>query len=251
MGAGFRKVTSSEELHPMHQRLDLEAGLSILIVVAHPDDEVLGCGGLASKLARAGEKVTSCILSGTVEARQHRPELEHLHANVREAQAILGLSDPVLGPFPNIAFNTVPHLELVQFIERVLRQLGVTRIYTHHPGDLNDDHRHASLACQAAARLFQRDASVPPLERLSYMEVLSSTDWAFPGGGAAFSPTSYVELGEDLLTRKLRALAAYQGIMRPFPHPRSEEILRALAAYRGGQAGMKYAEAFQVVFERY
>ena len=225
--------------------------MSVLIVVAHPDDEVLGCGGLAAKLALAGETVTSCILSGTVEARQHRPELERLHANAREAQTILGLSEPILGPFPNIAFNTVPHLELVQFIERVLRQFSATRIYTHHPGDLNNDHRHASLACQAAARLFQRDVSVPPLERLAYMEVLSSTDWAFPGAGPSFTPTCYVELGEELLTRKLRALAAYEGIMRPFPHPRSEEILRGLAAYRGGQAGMRYAEAFQVVFERY
>jgi LmbE family N-acetylglucosaminyl deacetylase len=224
--------------------------VSVLIVVAHPDDEVLGCGGLAARLVEAGETVTSCILSGSVEARQHRPELERLHANAREAQSILGLTEPILGPFPNIAFNTVPHLEMVQFIERVLRQLGATRIYTHHPGDLNNDHRHTSLACQAAARLFQRDSSVPPLERLAYMEILSSTDWAFPGAGTPFVPTCFIELGDELLSRKLQALAAYDGIMRPFPHPRSAEILRGLAAYRGGQAGLKYAEAFQVVFER-
>jgi LmbE family N-acetylglucosaminyl deacetylase len=225
--------------------------MTTLIVVAHPDDEVLGCGGLAALLAGQGQTVTSCILSGNVEARQGRPELERLHANAREAQSILGLSEPILGPFPNIAFNTVPHLELVQFIERVIRQYSATRVYTHHPGDLNNDHRHTSIACQAAVRLFQRDPALPPLERLAFMEILSSTDWAFPGGGTSFTPTYFVELGEELLAKKLRALAVYEGVMRPFPHPRSEEVLRGLAAYRGGQAGMRYAEAFQVVFERH
>lgn len=224
--------------------------MTTLIVVAHPDDEVLGCGGYAALRARAGERVISCILSGAVEARQHRPEVSELHQHAAEAQAILGLPGPVLGPFPNIAFNAVPHIDLVRFIEEALRQSGATRILTHHPADLNNDHRHASLACQAAARLYQRDPGVAPLERLAFIEILSSTDWAFPGTAPPFAPTSYVELGEELLELKLRALAAYRGIMRPFPHPRSAEIVRGLAAYRGGQAGMRYAEAFQVVFER-
>jgi len=224
--------------------------MTTLIVVAHPDDEVLGCGGFAAQRARAGERVVSCILSGAVEARQHRPELAQLHLDAGEAQRVLGLAPPLLGPFPNIAFNAVPHLELVRFIEEAIRSSGATRILTHHPADLNNDHRHVSLACQAAARLYQRDPAVAPLERLAFVEILSSTDWAFPGTAAPFAPTSYVELGEEFLALKLRALAAYRGIMRPFPHPRSEEILRGLAAYRGGQAGMRYAEAFQVVFER-
>ena len=224
--------------------------MSTLIVVAHPDDEVLGCGGLAARLAQAGEPVTACILSGAAEARQQRPTVDRLRQHAREAMSILGLPEPVFGPFPNIAFNTVPHLELVQFIEGVMRERKVTRIYTHHPSDLNNDHYHTSHACQAAARLFQRDASVPPLERLAYVEILSSTDWSFPGTASPFVATSFVELGEELLARKLKALAAYEGIMRPFPHPRSEEVVRGLAAYRGGQAGMRYAEAFQVAFDR-
>jgi len=224
--------------------------VSTLIVVAHPDDEVLGCGGLAARLAQAGEPVAACILSGAAEARQQRPTVDRLRQHAREAMSILGLPEPVFGPFPNIAFNTVPHLDLVQFIEGVMRERGVTRIYTHHPADLNNDHYHTSHACQAAARLFQRDASVPPLERLAYVEILSSTDWSFPGNASPFVATSFVELGEELLGRKLEALAAYEGVMRPFPHPRSEEVVRGLAAYRGGQAGMRYAEAFQVAFDR-
>jgi LmbE family N-acetylglucosaminyl deacetylase len=224
--------------------------MSTLIVVAHPDDEVLGCGGLAAALTALGQPVHTCILSGSVDARQHRPPLERLHEDVRAAHRILGLPEPMLGPFPNIAFNTVPHLDLVEFIEAAIRQYQATRIYTHHPGDLNDDHRQLSLACQAAARLSQRDPSVAPLERLAFIEVPSSTDWAFPTSVPGFLPTSFLELGEERLALKLEALAAYQGVMRPFPHPRSEEVVRGLAAVRGGQAGMRYAEAFQVAFDR-
>lgn len=221
-----------------------------LIVVAHPDDEVLGCGGLAAALIRAGQRVHVCILSGSAEARVHRPATETLHAQARDALHILGLPEPSFGSFPNIAFNTVRHLELVQFIEGEMRDSGATQIYTHHPADLNDDHRHTSHATQAAARLAQRNESVPPLERLAYMEILSSTDWSFPSEAKPFEANAFFELGEEVLALKLRALAAYEGVMRPFPHSRSEEIIRGLAAYRGGQAGCRFAEAFQLAFER-
>lgn len=224
--------------------------MSTLIVVAHPDDEVLGCGGHAAALARSGHAVHVCILSGSAEARLHRPGIQQLHAQTGESLRILGLPAPIFGSFPNIAFNTVPHLDLVQFIEQAIREYGVTRLFTHHPADLNDDHRHTSHACQAAARLAQRNSSVPPLERLAYLEILSSTDWSFPSDLRPFEPNAFFELGDELLTLKLHALAAYEGVMRPFPHSRSEEIIRGLAAYRGGQAGCRYAEAFQVAFER-
>ena len=80
------------------------------------------------------------------------------------------------------------------------------------------------------------------------MEILSSTDWAFEGSSVRFNANTYVEIGEEHLSRKARALRTYRRVMRDYPHPRSEEVLRGLAAYRGGQAGVKYAEAFQTVF---
>lgn len=221
--------------------------VSVLIVVSHPDDEVLGAGGTAAALAAQGNLVRSCILSGQVTARQHRPDLPHLQNDIDQAQAILGLQEPILGDFPNISFNTVPHLALVQFIESAIIQTGATVIFTHHPSDLNNDHLHTSLACQAAARLFQRRADVPRLEALYFMEILSSTDWAFPGSQQSFQVDAFFPI-EETLEQKLKALNAYQGVMREFPHPRSEEIVRGLAAYRGGQAGLRYAEGFQTAF---
>lgn len=200
--------------------------------------------------AAEGETVHCCILSGQVGARASRPSEQELLHDIRQAHERLGIDIATLGSFPNIAFNTVPHLELVQFIEEAIEGTGATTIVTHHPSDLNNDHHHVSLACQAAARLFQRRPGLPPLARLLFMEILSSTDWSFPGGSIGFEPTAFVELGPALLERKLEALRAYRGVMRDYPHPRSEESVRSLAAYRGGQAGVVYAEAFQVAFQR-
>jgi LmbE family N-acetylglucosaminyl deacetylase len=223
--------------------------LPVLIVAAHPDDEALGCGATASLLSARGERVHVCFLSGTVEARRNRPKLEQLHADTRAAAAILGLQDPIFGPFENIKFNLVPTLDMVQFIEKIIADTGADTIFTHYPADLNNDHLHVSHSCQAAARLFQRHAGVARLKALYLMEVLSSTEWAFPLDGASFQPNAFVEIGEAALEKKIEALRAYRGVMRDFPHPRSEEVVRGLAAYRGGQAGMKYAEAFQCVFQ--
>ena len=224
--------------------------MSTLIVVAHPDDEVLGAGGLAVGLSASGESVQCCILSGGAEARRGRPELDRLRDQTQKAHRLLGIQASIIGEFPNIAFNTVPHIDLVRFIEDAVRETAATRLVTHHPEDLNVDHRYTSQACQAAARLFQRIDGVPPLESLLFMEVLSSTDWAFAASRESFQPQAFYELGEDLLSRKLEAMACFDGVMRDFPHPRSEEIIRGLAALRGGQAGVKYAEAFQVGFAR-
>jgi LmbE family N-acetylglucosaminyl deacetylase len=221
--------------------------MSVLIVVSHPDDEVLGCGATGAALAAAGVPVRACILCAQVDVRGARPADNELLSDTLRAQEILGFGPPVLGGFPNIKLNTVPHLELVQFVEKAILETGATTIFTHHPNDINDDHVHTARACLPAARLFQRKAGVPALHRLFYMEILSSTDWRFAGAGVPFEADTHFEAGAQL-DRKVAALRAYRGVMRDFPHPRSEEILRGLAAYRGGQSGLKYAEAFQTAF---
>ncbi|GAA3931758.1 PIG-L family deacetylase [Chitinophaga oryziterrae] len=220
----------------------------ILSVTAHPDDEVLGFGASAAKFASNGSKVYNCILSGDVDARRHRPDLTELYNDACKAQYILGCEPPILGTFPNIKFNTVPHLEMVQFIEKVIEEVQPDYIFTHHPYDLNNDHYHVSKACQAASRLFQRKP-VKRIKGLYFMEVLSSTDWSFPVDGNNFQPNAFVEIGQDFLAKKLKALEAYRGVMRPYPHPRSVEVVKGIAAYRGGQSGTNYAEAFQCVFQ--
>lgn len=215
-----------------------------LSVTAHPDDEILGLGGSTAVLTSKGHQVYNLILSGDVEARRHRPDVEALKAHTIKAQKIIGAEASILGPFPNIKFNSVPHLDLVQFIEKHIERIQPDVVITHHPYDLNNDHYHTSKACQAAVRLFQRKP-VKPLKALYFMEVPSSTDWAFPVDGQQFRPDTFIEIGEIGLAKKLEALHAYEGVMRPYPHPRSDEAIRALAVLRGSQVGRNLCEGFQ------
>ena len=218
-----------------------------LTVTAHPDDEILGFGGTSKILTSKGHRVVNLILSSKVEARRHKPSQLELEADTANAQVIVGADPAILGVFPNIKFNTVPHIELVQFIEKYIEEIQPDYIFTHHPYDLNNDHYHTSKACQAAVRLFQRKP-IKPIKGLYFMEIPSSTDWAFSIGCQKFVPDTFVEVGEEGVEAKLKALACYKEVMRDFPHPRSEEVIKSYAAIRGAEAGLKYAEAFQVAF---
>lgn len=220
-----------------------------LTVTAHPDDEILGFGASSYVLSQKGHTIYNCILSGAAEARVNRPGLPEFAIHIATAQQIVGAQPAILGDFPNIQFNTVPHLHMVQFIERVIEQVQPDYIFTHHPSDLNADHGATSAACQAAARLFQRKEGVNPLKGLYFMEILSSTDWAFPSNVSAFQPNTFIQIGEEGIAKKEASLSEYVGVMRSYPHPRSSEVLRSLALLRGAQSGLNYAEAFQCVFQ--
>lgn len=217
--------------------------LTFLSVTAHPDDEILGFGGTSYALTQKGHKVVNCILSGKVDARVNRPDLITLNKNIIAAQKIIGADDVILADFPNIKFNTIPHLELVQFIEAAIEKVQPDYIITHNAYDLNNDHYHTSKACQAASRLFQRK-KMKKLKGLYFMEVPSSTDWALQNE-FNFSPDTFFYIGKEGLNKKIEALKKYEGIIRPYPHPRSEEALVALATLRGSQAGRMYCEGFK------
>lgn len=234
-----------DEIVTLAPSMDVSAG-SVLVVVAHPDDETLGAGATIHRLARSGLQSHVCILSGSVDARNLRPDDALLRRDALNAMNRLGVASAQFGDFPNIKMNTVPHLEMVQFIESAMERVSATSIITHHPGDINDDHRQVSVACQAAARLPQRRVGTSFLRSLLYMEVPSSTDWAF--GEDLFRPTLFQEVEEEDIDAKLEALSHYTHVMRPHPHPRSEETIRALSLLRGSQSGVNRAEAFSSVY---
>lgn len=224
--------------------------MSYLIVVAHPDDEVLGAGATMYKLTKQGEDVNVCIMCGRAAARTFRPENNELQDDMNVCMKMLGVNRVIVGDFPNIKMNTLPHLELVQFIEKAIIETGATTIITHHPSDLNNDHVQTSIACQAAVRLFQRRTDVAPLKELLFMEVLSSTEWALNSSVLEFRPNTYIEVGKEGIDVKIKALGCYRGVMRPYPHPRSEEAITGLAAYRGAISGCNYAESFESIIRR-
>lgn len=222
--------------------------MNYLVVVAHPDDEVLGAGATIHKLIKEGHRVAVAIMVSQATARKDLSST--LSDDEKEALSIVGVEKTYHADFPNIQMNTVPHLHLVQFIESCITDWKADAIITHHPSDTNNDHVQTSYAVQAACRLFQRREDIPALKELLYMEVPSSTEWSFDTSANRFSPNYFVEIGKEGVELKIKALSAYKGVMRPYPHPRSNEALEGLAAYRGVQAGCNYAEAFECAFKR-
>ena len=220
--------------------------MNYLIVVAHPDDEVLGAGATIYKLIKKNNNVAVCTMANHAAARAN------ISASLKEDQAkafeIIGVQKSYAADFPNIKMNTVAHLDIVRFIERCILDWSAEAIITHHPADTNIDHQETSKAANAACRLFQRRNDVPQLKEFLYMEVPSSTEWTLNTSINRFFPNTFVEIGKLGVAKKIEALSAYTGVMRPYPHPRSAEALEGLAAFRGSTAGCDYAEAFECVF---
>jgi len=221
--------------------------MNYLFVVAHPDDESDAAGGTIHKLIKEGNNIAVAIMVSQAEARRNLSNT--LSSDEEEAMKILGVQKVYHADFPNIKMNTVPHLDLVQFIESCIDDFQAEAIVTHHPTDTNNDHATTSYAAQAACRLFQRKETPYRLKLFMYMETPSATEWSLDSSSNRFTPNYYVEIGEEGMKVKEEALVAYKGVTRLYPHPRSTEAYEGLAAFRGCQAGLKYAEAFQVVFE--
>lgn len=225
--------------------------IRFLIVVAHPDDEVLGAGASIYKWTQSGSDVDVCIMSTEAKARAFRPDSKQLSDDLDAASDCLGISRKYEYGFPNIEMNTVPHLQLVQAIEKAIVDSSPDIVITHHPADPNNDHMQTSLACQEAIRIHQRRPEIKRISELWYMEVPSCTEWTVNSAFNAFQPNCYVEIGDACLKVKLQALSLYRGVMRPYPHPRSEEYIKGLAAVRGSQWGLNYAEAFQIALRQF
>jgi len=225
--------------------------MKYLFVVAHPDDEVLGGGATIHSLVRDNQEVSACILCGMAESRSFRPSTEELLEDMQKSKQTLGVSSIYAGNFHDSNLNFYPHSDVVKFIEEAIVEFKPETIITHHPADLNADHQITSKCCQEAAKLSQRKTvDIPPLKQLLYMEVLSSTDWQLDRTITPFVPNLFVEVSWEAVITKIEALKQYRGVMREYPHPRSEEIITALASYRGGQAGVNHAEAYEIAFRR-
>lgn len=222
--------------------------MNYLIVVAHPDDEVLGAGATIHRLIKEGHNVAVSTMANHAAARVNISDT--LSDDQNKSMELLGIKKLYSADFPNIKMNTTPHLELVQFVEKCIVSFGADVVITHHPSDTNIDHYETSRAVQAACRLFQRNDNVKPIKEVWFMEVLSSTEWSIDSSSNRFVPNVFVEVGKDGVEIKKKALAMYKGVMRSYPHPRSNEAIEGLALYRGCQSGCNYAEAFECVFRR-
>lgn len=220
---------------------------TILVCAAHPDDEILGCGGTMARHAESGDSVHVIFVADGTGARKSR-DAERMLTERREAAikaaSIVGCGHPHFLDYPDQRLDTIGLLDITQSIEGLLLKIQPDIIFTHHGDDLNADHRIVSEATMTAVRPIPGQKVVA----VYGFETLSSTEWVFQSRGTGFRPNRFVGI-EATLARKIDALRAYDFEMRDFPHPRSYETAAALAKLRGSTVGLGAAEAFTVLRE--
>lgn len=221
--------------------------MGVLVVAAHPDDEILGCGATLARLAQAGETVDILILGeGAASRRQEdaAKEIAKLSDAAAAAAETLGARSPKMAGFPDNRLDTLPLLDVIQEIEAVVGAARPDTVFTHHGGDLNVDHRIAHEATVTACRPLPGST----VRRLYAFETVSSSEYATRAVGEAFRPNRFVDVSA-FMDHKKRAIDCYAFEMRAFPHPRSWENIVSLAKLRGAQSGLAAAEAFEVLLD--
>jgi len=216
----------------------------VLVIAAHPDDELLGPGATLARHAMRGDEVHGLILSDGATSRYPDEMVAALADAARRAAKTLGFTSTEVCSLPDQRLDTIPLLDVTRIIERVVDQVGPDVVYTHFPGDVNSDHGVVARAAWVACRPYV----VPRLQRFAVYETPSSTEWAWPLDGGVFAPTLFVDVSATLAV-KLEAMQCYASELRDYPHPRSLAALTERAAYWGGRVGRTAAEAFQVLRE--
>ncbi|GHV53572.1 PIG-L domain-containing protein [Synergistales bacterium] len=230
----------------------------ILIVAAHPDDEVLGCGGtirtITDKFVLGSAPppvISALILSEGLTSREsdtvkfNKKDTDAVRQDSLDAAKILGIQNSYFEDLPNNRLDSMDLLDVIKIAEKYILELQPTIVFTHHYGDINIAHRMTYQAVLTACRPLQNC----PVEKLLSFEIASSTEWNFPTHTNAFSPNVYVEIG-DAVETKIQAMQAYRSERRTLPHPRSPEAIRAIALRWGSVANLGYTEAFELIYER-
>jgi LmbE family N-acetylglucosaminyl deacetylase len=215
----------------------------VLVIAAHTDDEVLGCGGTIARHVAEGDVVYAVFMADGVSSRTNtnQADLTNRHSAAEQARKILGVRGNYYLGLRDNQLDSLPLIEIIQQIEPIINKIQPNIIYTHHHGDLNIDHRITLQAVLTACR------PVPGsyLQEIYSFEVMSSTGWSVPDA-APFLPNHFVNISDQLDT-KMDALRAYDVEMRDAPHSRSFQSLNHLAHYRGHSVGMVAAEAFMTL----
>lgn len=222
--------------------------MKILIIAAHPDDEVLGCGATMAKHANNGDEVHVVILVEGITSRdgkrsreKRNTDLLQLAKSANKANSILGVKSLTLHNFPDNRMDSMDILDVIKVIEDHISRIKPDTVYTHHAGDLNIDHRIVNTAIMTACR----PQPESPVRKILFFEIPSSTGWHVPDPAQSFIPNWFEEVSGTLPT-KLKALQVYKSEMKPWPHARSLKAVEHLAKWRGSSVGMEAAEAFSL-----
>lgn len=220
----------------------------ILVVAAHPDDEVLGVGGTIINHVKNGDIVHIMIMAEGITSRSKKcntktvqAELSSLHAKCNEVAKLLGVKKLIKCNFPDNRMDSIDLLDVTKQIEKEIESFKPQIVYTHHAGDVNIDHMVTHNAVITACRSLPNQS----VKTILFFETLSSTEWQMQTSDKSFMPNWYIDITQSI-EKKKKALRLYESEMRSFPHPRSYEGVETLAKYRGCIIGVEKAEAFML-----
>ena len=218
----------------------------ILIVAAHPDDEVLGCFGTVSRLIKEGYEAYTLILGEGKTSRDEKrvvenkkDELDILNSEIKNANDIIGIKKCFVYDFPDNRFDSVDLLDIIKVISKIKEEIKPNIIFTHYENDLNIDHKITYQAVITATRPLENES----VKEIYSFEILSSTEWQYP---ISFSPDVFFDI-QDTIELKLNAMQCYKSELCLYPHPRSLEGIELNAKYNGMRVGKNYVEAFKSV----
>ncbi|WP_440691043.1 PIG-L deacetylase family protein [Candidatus Pelagibacter sp. HIMB1782] len=211
---------------------------NILIVAAHPDDEILGCGGTISKLQKDNSIEVIFMTNGISSRKVNNNQIKKRKTAYVNLFKFLSLPEPKNFGFPDNKMDTVPLLKIVKKIEKKINEFKPNIIITHYENCLNIDHRVTFEAVMTACRPL-KDTCV---KKILSFEIPSSTEWAL-FKGKNFQPNYFIDISNHL-GKKLEMIKFYKDELRPYPHSRSIKAIKSFASFRGVSVGVNYAEAF-------
>jgi len=224
--------------------------LNVLIIAAHPDDEILGMGGTILKHTSQKDNVTIVYMATGITARRSSNEIKsneekkfqkkilELRKDSLKAANLLNVKNVKFYDFPDNQMDSITLLNVVKAIEKEIKSVKPERVYTNHYGDLNVDHQIVSNATLTACRPLNG-----PVKEILSFEVLSSTEWSYPN---VFKPNYFVNIKKQL-KKKIQAMEQFKDEIRDFPHPRSSKNIEFVAGRWGTVAGLEAAEAFEII----
>ncbi len=216
----------------------------ILVVAAHADDEILGCGGVMSKFSKLGDEIYTMILGEGKTSRDGYgvSEIDILNEEIRKANAVVGVKEVFTADFPDNAFDSVALLKLVKKVDEIKNKVKPEIIFTHHIGDINIDHQITHKAVLTATRPMLNEC----VKEVYSYEVPSSTEWNSYSRETVFVPNVFFDITDEI-DAKVAAMAEYKSELREYPHPRSLRHIKELANVNGTKVGLKYSENFALV----